>query len=969
MASAPPALDYAPNLWFDSQEQYYPVNPLDFYFENNQEISGQEAIEKYNQLSFKEKVNNLTVLYHIQDNASQWVYQYWFFYVFNDSLGKIKNQHYGDWEAVFVFVDKNSKQVNKAIGTAHQRRLFDTEILNPDNNHIWTYVGAGSHANCVDDEGDGYCNFFMWDLSEKWDKNGLKIPYTSYKLKEITSDFINEFNGKMTLEKSAKLGISIPNFLRIVKKDIYIPWGGSPPIYAWRQPSYDNPEELRPITSYISEKTNQAKDKIAGAWGYWTDQLAKLFSPPEFQQAGISGNLIGDSSSTDTKEPEELIVEESDSSINWFFAEHRVNRVNQETPLPEPVFSQTSAPVLEQEADVQSETGAGIEIVPVQEQIAEQIVEQVVEQETNQPLYYGGDGGGVPQASAAASVTTPTSTSDVISTSTPVAAYPVINEVQLGDYEFVELYNSTNQSIDMTGWYWSYFSSNRDWNNPHRNQQFPNNATIPAGGYYLIGLNGFPETGGYLEADWQVHSSNQLNDSNGSVAIFPWDPTSTTSAEAEIGAIDALGWGEVDYVYKTATSSPPGLNKSLVRQSNNEFTVDDWPSPKNSQGQTVTVAPDSTAITQNTTWYSANSPYILESNSGDYPTVASGASLTIEAGVTIKGVNKYYPSLIIKGTLKAQGTSANPITFTSATTTQLAGDWSGIIFDNSTSTESVLDYVNFKYGGYQVSYGGDNQVKEMVKIDNSFVTIRNSSFKNSLYHGIRLVDSNASVADAVFEGNSSTGIIINGSNPGVSNSQFTNNDTGIEIINQASPAISNNTFSNNTNAVKLKSSYPSLSGNQANNNNLNGVFVDSESVFSQNTTWTNDLVYILNSGSGDYPTVATGTVLTIEPSVIIKPYSKYYTALLIEGELIALGATSTPIVFTSLKDDTYGGDTNSDDSATTPAAGDWKNIKFSAGSIGSLNHIRFRYGGYGASDVIDIDANATVTSSNIVIEP
>jgi len=74
--SLPPAINYAPNFWFDSQEQYYPVNPLDFYFESGLEISGEIAINKYNQLSLKGKLDNLTVLYHIKDEGNQWVYQY-----------------------------------------------------------------------------------------------------------------------------------------------------------------------------------------------------------------------------------------------------------------------------------------------------------------------------------------------------------------------------------------------------------------------------------------------------------------------------------------------------------------------------------------------------------------------------------------------------------------------------------------------------------------------------------------------------------------------------------------------------------------------------------------------------------------------------------------------------------------------------------------------------------------------------
>jgi len=289
--SAPPAINYAPNLWFDSQEQYYPTNPLDFYFENGIEINGEIAVNKYNQLSLETKIKNMTVLYHILDYGNQWVYQYWLFYVLNDFPEIVKNEHYGDWEAVFVFVDKDSEQVVKAIGTAHQRKIFDIEIYYPQNNHIWTYVGNGSHANCIDENPDGYCDFIKWRGLEKWDRKGSRTMYDSYDLIEMSFDFIEVFSGMITLKESSKLGINPFDYLGI-DKDFYIPWGGSPPTHAWAQSNYYNPEELEPISiKYVSEKVNQAANRVAGFFNNLVVGIADFFK-------GFGGSQEADISQT-----------------------------------------------------------------------------------------------------------------------------------------------------------------------------------------------------------------------------------------------------------------------------------------------------------------------------------------------------------------------------------------------------------------------------------------------------------------------------------------------------------------------------------------------------------------------------------------------------------------------------------------------------------------------------------------------
>ncbi len=96
-----------------------------------------------------------------------------------------------------------------------------------------------------------------------------------------------------------------------------------------------------------------------------------------------------------------------------------------------------------------------------------------------------------------------------------------------------------------------------------------------------------------------------------------------------------------------------------------------------------------------------------------------------------------------------------------------------------------------------------------------------------------------------------------------------------------------------------------------------------QTIIDADTVWRNGEIHIV-AGENSVLSVAYGATLTIEPGVIIK-FDKG-AMLEVAGKLYAEGSSSQPIVFTSSKNDQYGGDTNEDDSATTPQPGDWAMI-------------------------------------------
>src|SRR3972149_2622756 len=122
--------------------------------------------------------------------------------------------------------------------------------------------------------------------------------------------------------------------------------------------------------------------------------------------------------------------------------------------------------------------------------------------------------------------------------------------------------------------------------------------------------------------------------------------------------------------------------------------------------------------------------------------------------------------------------------------------------------------------------------------------------------------------------------------------------------------------------------------------NPTNAATDVGGTISADTVWTQAASpFVVSSNI----TVSSGVTLTIEPGVIVKLSG---TQIFVQGTLRADAQGAAPITFTSLKDDSAGGDTNGDGNATSPAPGDWGGLFLDVPSTNNLlRPVVVRYAG------------------------
>ncbi|EKD76215.1 MAG: hypothetical protein ACD_43C00189G0002 [uncultured bacterium] len=288
----------------------------------------------------------------------------------------------------------------------------------------------------------------------------------------------------------------------------------------------------------------------------------------------------------------------------------------------------------------------------------------------------------------------------------------------------------------------------------------------------------------------------------------------------------------------------------------------------------------------------------------------------------------------------------------------------------TSSSTATLDYAVIRYGG-ATNHATDYP---MLKLDSDSTTMSNSTVSDSEYHAIGIMASptlsNNTVTTA---GSSDSGAYITSGSPILTNNTFSNSSCGVYITGTATPTLTTNTFTDNAYPIYLfnPNSGTSLSGNTGSANNVNGIMLVGSTNGDFELNMDNDLLYILASldiSAGDTLTIVPGTVLKFDYASL-GSYTASLQYLRGDGTLIARGTVTEPIVFTSISDDSYGGDTNGDMAASSPSPGSWDYISLTG--TASISHAIIQYGGSYHSwgpdyAMVQIGSdNVTITNSTI----
>lgn len=270
-------------------------------------------------------------------------------------------------------------------------------------------------------------------------------------------------------------------------------------------------------------------------------------------------------------------------------------------------------------------------------------------------------------------------------------------------------------------------------------------------------------------------------------------------------------------------------------------------------------------------------------------------------------------------------------------TSPTPGDWTAIFIDNNASAE--FQFTDLRYGG------GLSLANLVTTSTAASITWNGGESSFSADDGVRVTCTNAHFD--VFDANDNAG-------------------DGLEIA-STTPA----TYGlfvgfrrNGGYAARITQNPGNFPGNwTGTGNGRNGIYVNGTLGGAvPNQTWTWDINPGLPYVIGTQLMMSSADTLSIPRGIVKFDNVSSSFWVNVAGAVLRTG-TQGDVWFSSLKDDTVGGDTNGDGSATSPAPGNWTSVYLNNGSRGELANTSFAYGGANGTANLSTNGGSAAAAS------
>jgi hypothetical protein len=145
---------FAPTIYFDEHEQWFPTDPQPYETERDGEtvVDGFDALNGYVERGGEEPVDPVSFYNVVEYEASPLaVVQFWIYSAFDQFT---TNFHWHDWEVLHAFVDTDTGDPQLYVASSHSRKVPNNEFLDPDGSRrprILSELGSHSSGLSVND--------------------------------------------------------------------------------------------------------------------------------------------------------------------------------------------------------------------------------------------------------------------------------------------------------------------------------------------------------------------------------------------------------------------------------------------------------------------------------------------------------------------------------------------------------------------------------------------------------------------------------------------------------------------------------------------------------------------------------------------------------------------------------------------------------------------------------------------------